>query len=101
MMPSTSVRSLSIVIIDSDPAVTSTIKNLLLSRGIHAVRESDNPSGGLRLVREHRADIIFLEITASQAPALETVQKIRAEFPQAGIVVSSSDSSPQLILRCM
>jgi pilus assembly protein CpaE len=90
--------NLRLVVIDSDAATRARVKRWVGGKGVRVVGESDDARAGLRLARGLQPDLVLLELTPQATSAMELVKQIRAEFPDAGIILSASDASPDLIL---
>lgn len=89
------------VLIDSDAQVRNTVKSYLTAQGVRVTGQASDLASGLQLVRGLRQGLLLLELPADSAETLEAVRRIRADAPNLGIVLTSSDLSPQLILRSM
>jgi pilus assembly protein CpaE len=100
-MASNNIRSLRLVVIDSDPTARAYVKRWLSGKGVRVVAESEDCNGGLRLARGLQPDLVLLELPSIAASAMEFVKRIRMEFPGTGIILSAHDASPQLILSCI
>jgi pilus assembly protein CpaE len=100
MAAANSDRVLRLVIIDSDKNARAYVKRSIGKNGIRIVGEAENVKSGLRLVRSVRPDVLLMELPAEASHTMEIVKKIREELPNTGIIISSYDSSPQLILSC-
>ncbi len=94
-------RPLKLVLIDSDEKTAKTIKENLADKGVRLVGEADDFKAGLRLVRGVLPDVVLLEMPAEGDKAIEAVQRIRSELPECGIILSSHQVSPDLILGSM
>ena len=94
-------RTLRLIVIDSDRRARVYVKRRMTGDGIRVIGEADNIQAGLRLVRGLQPDCVLLELEAAATQTLETVKKIREELPDTGIILSSHESSPQLILSCI
>jgi pilus assembly protein CpaE len=90
--------NLRLVVIDSDAATRARVKRWVGGKGVRVVGESDDARAGLRLARGLQPDLVLLELAPQATSAMELVKQIRAEFPDAGIILSASDASPDLIL---
>jgi pilus assembly protein CpaE len=94
-------RPLKLVLIDSHEKTAETIKEHFTDKGVRLVGEAGDLKAGLRLVRGLLPDVVLLEMPAEAEQALEAVQRIRAELPECGIIISSNEVSPDLILSTM
>lgn len=94
-------RILRLVVVDSDRAARKYIKESIGENGTRVIGEAGDAKAGLRLVRGLQPDLVLLELPASASHTIEIVRKIREELPDTGIIISSHESSPQLILSCI
>ena len=94
-------RSLRLVIIDSDKSTKSYIRRCVGDKGVRIIGEADDIKSGLRLVRGLQPDVVLLELPSNSAQTMETIKKLKTDLPDAGIILSSHESSPQLILSCI
>ncbi len=101
MASSYTKRALRLIVVDSDRGSRLYVKRRLNADGIRVIGEAENIQAGMRLVRGLQPDVVLLEIEASVLPTLEAVKKIREELPDTGIVLSSHETSPQMILNCI
>ncbi len=94
-------RTIRLIVIDSDSKTRVNVKRWMSEKGFRVIGEADNTKIGLRLVRGLQPDVVLLELPASGSQTMEVVKKIREELPDTRIVLSSHESSPQLILSCI
>jgi CheY-like chemotaxis protein len=78
----------SILVIDDDRAVLSTIK-LLLERAAHAVEAVDNSQAGLRLLETQRFDLLIVDIFMPGMDGFETMRLVHQSWPKMPIIVIS------------
>ena len=90
-----------VVLIDSDPLSQSTVKNYLTAQGIQVAAAVDGISSGINLIRGIRPGILILELPPHPEETLETVRRIRNDYPHMGIILSAVGTSSELILRCL
>jgi two-component system, chemotaxis family, chemotaxis protein CheY len=81
-----------ILVIDDDTAVRSTVR-LMLERAGYQVREADDGEQGVKLYRDAGADLVITDLFMPLQDGIETIQQLRAEFPGARILAVSGGSS--------
>jgi DNA-binding response OmpR family regulator len=81
-----------ILVIDDDSAVRHTVR-VMLERAGYLVREADNGEEGVKLYRDARTDLVITDLFMPQQDGIETIQQIRAEFPDARILAVSGGAS--------
>lgn len=96
-----SARTVSVVVIDRDTAYRGSIKDFLTQLGAKVVADAENLNTGLSLVLGFRPDILVLDLPAYPDRTLEMIRDLKTNLPEIGIIVNSSESSPQLILNSM
>jgi CheY-like chemotaxis protein len=78
----------SILVIDDDRAVLSTIK-LLLERAAHAVEAVDNSRAGLRLLEIQGFDLLIVDIFMPGMDGFETMRLVHQSRPEMPVIVIS------------
>jgi DNA-binding NtrC family response regulator len=78
----------SILVIDDDRAVLSTVK-LLLERATHAVEAVDNSRAGLRLLDTHKFDLLIVDIFMPGMDGFETMRLVHRSRPEMPVIVIS------------
>ena len=101
MASSNGKRSLRLIVVDSDRGSRLYVKRRLNSDGIRVIGEADSMQAGLRLIRGLQPDVVLLELESPVNGSLDAVKTIRDELPDTGIILSSHESSPQMILSCI
>jgi len=88
-----------ILVIDDDRKLREVISRALERAG-YDVLEADDGEAGIRLYREHGADLIITDIFMPERDGLETILQLRRESPGVKIVaISGGDSTGRLDLR--
>jgi DNA-binding NtrC family response regulator len=78
----------SILVIDDDRAVLSTIK-ILLERASHTVEAVDNSLAGLRSLETQTFDLLIVDIFMPGIDGFETIGLVRRSHPDMPIIVIS------------
>jgi DNA-binding response OmpR family regulator len=77
-----------VLIVDDDPSVRNFLQMLLEVEGYEVFSAMDG-NDALAVQREHPAAVVVIDIFMPHAEGIETIVKLRDEFPQAGIIVMS------------
>ena len=87
---------LRVIVVDDSEIVRRGICRILESQAdIQIVSEASDGADAVRKVREHRPDVVLLDITMPVMNGFEAARRIKHEFPSTLIlVVSQSDSAP-------
>ena len=78
----------SILVIDDDRAVLSTVK-LLLERAAHIVEAVDNSQAGLRLLEIRGFDLLIVDIFMPGMDGFETMRHVHQSRPEMPVIVMS------------
>ena len=78
----------SILVIDDDQAMRSTIRKILEREG-HEVREASDGEAGLRVHRDRPADVVVTDVIMPGKEGIETVLELREDYPDVRILVIS------------
>ncbi|MDO8895165.1 response regulator transcription factor [Nitrosomonas sp.] len=83
-------KQISILLIDDHPVVRTGYRRLLESTpGMCVVAEADSGEKGYQLFVEHQPDVTILDLNMPGIGGLETIRRIKAYDPAAGILVFS------------
>jgi pilus assembly protein CpaE len=92
---------LSVVLIERDALCRTTVKSQISQLGMKVVGEAENLVTGLSLIKGLHPDLVILELPSHPEQTLQAVRALKHEHPNAGIIITANDASPQIILRCM
>lgn len=83
-------KQISILLIDDHPVVRTGYRRLLESTpDMRVVAEADSGEKGYQLYVEHQPDVTILDLNMPGIGGLETIRRIKAYDPAAGILVFS------------
>ena len=91
--------SLGVVLIDSDEKSRGQAKSFLSAQGYQIAGEAKDLAAGMPFIRGGRPDLLILELPDHNEDTLEGVRRLRSDFPRLGIILSSTNSSTELVLR--
>ncbi|PYO40451.1 MAG: response regulator [Gemmatimonadetes bacterium] len=77
-----------ILVIDDDALLRSALRVVLEAAGYDVLEAADGEAG-LRLHREHGADLVLVDIFMPERDGLEVIRALRAEAPQSKILAMS------------
>ena len=89
-----------VIVIDGQPLVRAAIKSILNPDDFTWVAEANNGTDGLDLVREHKPDLVILDIQLSGIAGLEVMQKIYSFDKSIEILVLTSCAARHYYNRC-
>ena len=82
----------SVLVIDDDPAMRSTLRRILERDG-HEVREAEDGDRGIRTFRAQPTDIVITDVLMPGKEGIETIVELREEAPEVRILVISGGGS--------
>jgi len=90
----------SILIIDDEEDIRQILAALLKRAG-HTVREAANGMEGLKLYREHPADLVITDLVMPEKEGLSTIMELRGQHPAVRIIAMSGGLAhdPKLYLN--
>lgn len=80
-----------IILIDDDELLRNTVARTLVASG-HQVSVAANGFDGVKLFREHSADLILTDLNMPHG-GLPTIRVLRSEFPNLPIIAMSGNSN--------
>ncbi|AZD87479.1 Two-component transcriptional response regulator, LuxR family [Pseudomonas chlororaphis subsp. aureofaciens] len=89
------------LVVDDHPFIRSTVKMLLKQEGFEVVAETDNGVDAVQLAREHRPELILLDIAMPRMDGLEVLGRITALGLSGKILILTSQSPLYYSARCM
>lgn len=89
------------VVVDDHPFIRATVCMLLRQSRLEVVGQADNGIDALQLAREHKPDLIILDIAMPGLDGLEVIARLKALQHPARTVVLTSLLPEAYSLRCL
>lgn len=70
-------------------------------RDFAVVAEADDGATALALWRQHRPDIMVLDVSMPGMDGIETLEKLRAEFPDARVLMLTSSEAAEDVMHAL
>jgi DNA-binding response OmpR family regulator len=83
-----------ILVIDDDEVLLALLQNLLADEGYQILSTADGPRG-VSLYKEHRPDLVLLDLALPSMNGLEVLKKIREFDEKARIIVVTGYGSAE------
>lgn len=97
-----SVEQIRVMIADDHTVVRQGIRIVLEEvDGLEIVAEAGDGDEALELAREHRPDVILLDVTMPERTGLEVTRALRDEGVEAGILILSMHDDPEYVLQAV
>ncbi|NJC88719.1 MAG: response regulator [Desulfuromonas sp.] len=93
--------ALRVLIVDDALFMRNMLKDICVRAGFEVVAEGDNGEAALELFREHRPDLVTMDIVMPKRSGIEALQDIMVEDPQAKVVMVSALGQDSLVLEAV
>lgn len=90
----TQPAAIRLMLVDDHAILRAGLANMLnIEPGLTVAVEADDGESALRLWREHRPDVMLLDVSMGGMDGIETLQRLRAEFPGARVLMLTSSEA--------
>jgi DNA-binding NarL/FixJ family response regulator len=90
-----------VLVADDHEVVRSGLANMLNGGEFQVVAQAANGAEAVRLAREHRPDVVLMDIRMPHCDGLSALEELRRELPPLPIVVLSTYDNPTYIARAL
>lgn len=91
----------SVLIVDDHPVIRGAVKIVLRQEGFKHLHEADCGNEVLPMIREHKPDLLVLDLNLPSLDGLEVLARIRAGEVRCRVVVFTSQEAIFFQDRCM
>jgi DNA-binding NarL/FixJ family response regulator len=82
------------MLVDDHAILRAGLANMLNGEsGLKVVVEADDGETAIRLWREHQPDVTLLDLSMGGMDGIETLKRLRSEFPQARVLMLTSSEA--------
>ncbi len=89
-----------LLVVDDERAVRQVLATFFQRKGYHVI-EASSGEEGIERIRSHDPDIVLLDMNMGGMTGLETLRKIRGEFPKLGVVMATGDENDEKVREAM
>jgi DNA-binding NarL/FixJ family response regulator len=94
----TEIPTTRVLVADDHAVVRTGLRHILeATPGISVVAEAGDAEGALRLAREHRPDVVVLDVSMPGASGISVIPAIRRDVPDARVLVLSMYDDPEYV----
>ena len=91
-----------LILIDDDCLVVGALKMILESEpDLEVAAAAEDGNAALSLYREHRPDVLLMDIRMKQKNGLDAAEEILREFPSARILLLTTFSDDEYIIKAL
>lgn len=88
-----------ILIVDDAAFMRMMIKDVLTKNGYDVVGEAENGVKAIEKYKEHRPDLVLMDITMPEMDGINAVKNIKSEFPDAKIIMCSAMGQQAMVIE--
>ncbi len=89
-------KKVRVILADDHPIVRAGIRSELENLAdVEVIAEADDGRSAFALVKEHRPDVIFMDISMGGLNGLEATARITREFPEVRVIILSMHQSEE------
>ncbi len=89
-----------ILVVDDDPLLLDTLREILLSGGYDALAESDGRAAIVRLA-EARPDVVITDVKMPGLDGFALLRAVRARHPEMPVILLTGEGSVEMALRAV
>ncbi|MFH2114433.1 MAG: response regulator, partial [Spirochaetota bacterium] len=89
-----------ILVIDDEPGIRTTVKDILEDEGHRAFSAEDGPAGLELLKREH-IDVVLLDVWLPRMGGIDVLKAIKADHPAIEVIVVSGHASIDMAVNAV
>ncbi len=90
-----------ILIVDDAAFMRMMIKNIVTKNGYEVVAEAENGQAAVELYKEHKPDLVTMDITMPEMNGIEGVKAIRSVDPDANIIMCSAMGQQAMVMEAI
>ena len=95
-------RTIRLMLVDDHPVMRAGLANLLSGEpGFSVVAQASDARSALAGWREHRPDVLLLDISLPDLDGIEVLRQIKAEVPQARVLMLTSSEAREDLRQSM
>lgn len=90
-----------VLIVDDAAFMRMMIKNILAKNGYEIVGEAENGQVALDLYKQHKPDLVTMDITMPEMDGIEGVKAIRGVDPNANVIMCSAMGQQSMVMEAI
>ncbi|MEO7412934.1 MAG: response regulator transcription factor, partial [Opitutaceae bacterium] len=88
--------SIRLILVDDHVVLRAGLANVLsFEPGMKVVAQGDDGEAAIELWRKHQPDVMLLDLCMPGIDGVETLQRLRREFPSARVLILTSSEAPE------
>jgi len=97
-----SAAPIRLILVDDHVVLRAGLANVLsFESGMQVVAQCDDGESAIKLWRLHRPDVLLLDLSLPGIDGIETLQRLRQEFPTARVLILTSSEAPEEVRHAL
>lgn len=94
-------RALKVVLADDEVHIRYLVRNVVRAEGYEVVGEANNGEDALALYRQHRPNLLLIDINLPLKTGDAVLAEVMQEFPDAKVIVLTMVAEANTVKRCL
>jgi len=90
-----------ILIVDDAAFMRMMIKNIVTKNGYEVIGEAENGQVAVELYKQHKPDLVTMDITMPEMNGIEGVKAIRSIDPNANVIMCSAMGQQAMVMEAI
>ena len=90
-----------VMIVDDALFIRAVLRGMLEELGYMVIAEAASGIDAMRMIRDHRPDIVFLDIILPDANGIEVLDDLHASHPELSVVICSSIGQESTVQKAL
>lgn len=90
-----------VLIVDDAAFMRMMIKNIITKNGYEVVGEAEDGQVALELYKQHKPDLVTMDVTMPEMSGIEGVKAIRSIDPNANIIMCSAMGQQSMVMEAI
>ena len=94
-------NTLRVLVVDDSPIISRKLVMMMELLGYRVVKTVENGLEAIAAYREHKPDLVTMDITMPEMDGIAATHAIKREFPQANIIMVTSHGQEKMVLESL
>lgn len=102
MSPLATSSPIRLILVDDHVVLRAGLANVLsFEPGMQVIAQGDDGEAAIKLWRKHQPDVMLLDLCMPGIDGVETLQRLRREFPAARVLILTSSEAPEEVRHAL